>query len=69
MTKKSPAKNQTIDSKKYLFGLDSFGDLAVDSKGELMSYAESIRLVVEEAVLAEKLGVDAIALGEHHREE
>ena len=69
MTKKSPAKNQTIDSKKYLFGLDSFGDLAVDDKGKLMSYAESIRLVVEEAILAEKLGVDAIALGEHHREE
>lgn len=54
---------------RYQFGLDSFGDLATDNKGSLMSHAASIRLVVEEAVLAEKLGVDVIALGEHHRDE
>ena len=51
----------------YLFGLDSFGDLAVKDDGALMNYAEAIRQVVDEAVLAEKVGVDAIALGEHHR--
>jgi probable LLM family oxidoreductase len=34
-----------------------------------MNYAASIRQVVKEAVLADKLGVDVIALGEHHREE
>ena len=54
---------------KYLFGLDSFGDLATKDDGTLMSYAESLRLVVDEAMLADKLGVDSIALGEHHREE
>src|SRR5690606_3446433 len=54
---------------RYQFGLDTFGDLAVGENGELMNYAESIRLVVEEAVLADKLGVDVIALGEHHRDE
>ncbi len=54
---------------KYFFGLDSFGDLATDNDGKLMSYADAIRLVVDEAVLADKLGVDVIALGEHHREE
>jgi probable LLM family oxidoreductase len=54
---------------KYYFGLDTFGDLATDDSGKLMDYAESIRLVVKEAVLADKLGVDVIALGEHHREE
>lgn len=53
----------------YLFGLDSFGDLALKSDGELMSHPEAIRQVVKEAVLADKLGVDVIALGEHHREE
>lgn len=55
--------------KHYFFGLDSFGDLATKDDGTLMSYAESLRLVVEEAILADKLGVDSIALGEHHREE
>ena len=55
--------------KKYFFGLDTFGDLATGDNGKLMNYAEAIRLVVKEAVLADKLGVDVIALGEHHREE
>lgn len=54
---------------EYSFGLDSFGDLATADDGALLNYAESIRTVVEEAVLADKLGVDVIALGEHHREE
>lgn len=60
-----------ISSKKseYLFGIDSFGDLAVDKNGALMSHPDSIRQVVKEAVLADKLGIDVIALGEHHREE
>lgn len=55
--------------KRYFFGLDSFGDLATKENGELTTYAEALRLVVDEAVLADKLGVDSIALGEHHREE
>jgi len=50
-----------------LFGLDSFGDLPVDDDGKLFSHAAAIRQVVEEAVLADELGVDVIALGEHHR--
>lgn len=49
------------------FGLDSFGDLPVDGEGKLFSHAAAIRQVVKEAVLADKLGIDIIALGEHHR--
>jgi probable LLM family oxidoreductase len=52
-----------------LFGLDTFGDLPQDDEGRTMSYAAAIRHVVEEAVLADELGVDALALGEHHRPE
>ncbi|GAA4249154.1 LLM class flavin-dependent oxidoreductase [Dactylosporangium darangshiense] len=51
------------------FGLDTFGDVPEDDKGALMSYAGAIRQVVDEAVLADSLGVDVIALGEHHRPE
>jgi probable LLM family oxidoreductase len=51
------------------FGLDTFGDVPEDDDGALVSYAAAIRQVVEEAVLADDLGVDAIALGEHHRPE
>jgi probable LLM family oxidoreductase len=51
------------------FGLDTFGDVPEDDSGALLSYAAAIRQVVDEAVLADDLGVDAIALGEHHRPE
>ncbi|TCO35756.1 putative LLM family oxidoreductase [Kribbella steppae] len=51
------------------FGLDTFGDIPEDDAGRLVSDAAAIRQVVEEAVLADELGVDAIALGEHHRPE
>ena len=49
--------------KQYFFGLDSFGDLATKDDGTLMTYAESLRLVVEEAILADNLGV--VAQGTH----
>lgn len=52
---------------KILFGLDSFGDIPTGSDGKLMSHAAAIRQVIEEAVLADQLGIDAISLGEHHR--
>ncbi|SED66310.1 LLM class flavin-dependent oxidoreductase [Jiangella alba] len=49
------------------FGLDTFGDVPESDDGVPVSHAAAIRQVVEEAVLADDLGVDAIALGEHHR--
>ncbi|MGW5577710.1 LLM class flavin-dependent oxidoreductase [Micromonospora chokoriensis] len=52
-----------------LFGLDTFGDVPHDDSGKLVSHAAAIRQVVDEAVLADQLGVDVIALGEHHRPE
>jgi probable LLM family oxidoreductase len=52
-----------------LFGLDTFGDVPEDDSGALVSYAAAIRQVLDEAVLADELGVDVIALGEHHRPE
>lgn len=50
-----------------LFGLDSFGDIPTDDNGKLLTHAAAIRQVVDEAVLADELGVDVISLGEHHR--
>jgi probable LLM family oxidoreductase len=52
-----------------ILGLDTFGDVPEDDSGTLVSHAVAIRQVVEEAVLADQLGVDVIALGEHHRPE
>jgi probable LLM family oxidoreductase len=51
------------------FGLDTFGDVPEDDSGIPVSYASAIRQVFDEAVLADAIGVDVIALGEHHRPE
>jgi probable LLM family oxidoreductase len=48
-------------------GLDTFGDVTSDAGGALLSHAQVIRNVIDEAVLADSLGVDFIGLGEHHR--
>ena len=37
-------------------GLDTFGDVTADATGRLLSHAQVIRNVVEEAVLADGLG-------------
>jgi probable LLM family oxidoreductase len=49
------------------FGLDTFGDVTRDATGQLLPHAQVIRNVIDEAVLADELGIDFIGLGEHHR--
>lgn len=58
------AKNQV---RELEFGIDTFGDLPTSDTGELFSYAAAIRQVIDEAVLADKKGVNYIGVGEHHR--
>jgi probable LLM family oxidoreductase len=48
-------------------GLDTFGDVTIDRDGHPLSEAKVIRDVVDEAVLADEVGVDFIGVGEHHR--
>ncbi len=50
-------------------GLDTFGDVTVDSGGRPLPAAQVIRNVVDEAVLADELGVDAFGVGEYHRDD
>jgi probable LLM family oxidoreductase len=49
------------------FGLDTFGDVTAGPDGRLNSHAQVIREVIEQAVLADRLGIDAFGAGEHHR--
>ena len=49
------------------FGLDTFGDVTNDASGATLPHAQVIRNLVEEAALADELGIDFIGLGEHHR--
>src|SRR3954462_4123018 len=48
-------------------GLDTFGDITDGPDGKPLHAAQVIRNLVEEAVLADEVGVDAIGVGEHHR--
>src|SRR5215468_308559 len=52
-----------------VFGLDTFGDVPENGSGTPVSYAAAIRQVLDEAVLADEIGVDVFAVGEHHRPE
>ncbi len=49
------------------FGLDTFGDVTVRPDGKLSSHAQVIRDVIEEAALADVIGIEAFGVGEHHR--
>jgi len=49
------------------FGLDTFGDVTAGPDGRLHSQAQVIREVIEQAALADALGIEAFGVGEHHR--
>lgn len=56
-------------SEPLAFGLDTFGDVTRGTDGQPLPHGQVLRNVVEEAVLADRLGIAAIGLGEHHRED
>jgi probable LLM family oxidoreductase len=62
----APADAQRPDA-PLEFGLDTFGDVTDGPDGRPLSDAQVIRNVIAEGVLADEVGVDAFAVGEHHR--
>ncbi len=48
-------------------GLDTFGDVTVGADGQAVPQPQVIRNLVDQAVLADQIGVDFIGIGEHHR--
>jgi probable LLM family oxidoreductase len=48
-------------------GLDTFGDVTVGADGQPLSHAQVLRHVMEEAVLADQIGLAFFGVGEHHR--
>lgn len=51
------------------FGLDTFGDMTVDDNGQPLSAGQVIRNLVDQAVLADSLGINNFNIGEHHRDD
>lgn len=56
-------------AEQLILGLDTFGDVTTAADGTRASHAQVLRDVVEQAARADALGVDAITLGEHHRDD
>ncbi|AUG29932.1 MULTISPECIES: LLM class flavin-dependent oxidoreductase [Microbacterium] len=50
-------------------GLDTFGDVTVGDDGTRLSDAQTIRDIVDQAVLADQVGLSFFGVGEHHRHE
>src|SRR6202051_1248466 len=48
-------------------GIDTFGDVTTGPDGGPLAQAQVLRDVVEEAVLADSLGIDFFGVGQHHR--
>ena len=48
-------------------GLDTFGDVSLGADGKPKPMDQVLRDVVDQAVLADELGIHFIGLGEHHR--
>lgn len=51
------------------FGLDTFGDMTTKDDGTPETAGQVIRNIVEQAVLADELGLHAFNVGEHHRDD
>jgi probable LLM family oxidoreductase len=48
-------------------GLDTFGDVTLGSDGQPQPMDVVLREVLDQATLADEIGIDFIGLGEHHR--
>jgi probable LLM family oxidoreductase len=49
------------------FGLDTFGGVTHDASGALVPHPQVVRDIIDEAVLADSVGLDFFGVGEHHR--
>jgi probable LLM family oxidoreductase len=57
------------DPSSIELGLDTFGDVTEDAQGVPLPHAQVLRNLVDQGVLADQVGIDFIAIGEHHRKD
>lgn len=50
-------------------GLDTFGDVTIGEDGQRLTDAQTIRDIVDQAVVADQVGLSFFGVGEHHRHE
>lgn len=50
-------------------GVDTFGDVTKTAQGSLTPHDQVLRELIDEAVLADQVGIDFFGVGEHHRDD
>ncbi|MET8327538.1 LLM class flavin-dependent oxidoreductase [Streptomyces sp. NPDC005181] len=64
----SETQSAPTSAGRFEFGLNSFGEFATQGTDRrVLSDAETIRLLLDEAKLAESVGLDMFSVGEHYR--
>jgi probable LLM family oxidoreductase len=58
-----------MNTQNLEFGLDTFLPVTVNTAGQSIDGAQVIRNAVEEAVVADSVGIDSFNIGEHYRTE
>src|ERR1700732_4380058 len=58
-----------MSAREFEFGLDTPAFVSVDESGQPLDGDVVIRNTIEEAVLAETVGIDSFNIGEHYRPE
>jgi probable LLM family oxidoreductase len=56
-----------VGPNRILLGLNTFGDVGVFPDGHPIPHAQVLRQLLEQAELADEVGLHAFAVGEHHR--
>lgn len=67
MTETGQTSDAEARGRSVELGLDTFGDVAAHADGTPHTPAQTLRAIVEEAVLADRTGLDIFGIGEHHR--
>ncbi|MCZ4534150.1 LLM class flavin-dependent oxidoreductase [Gordonia terrae] len=62
-------ESHPVGIEKVELGLDTFGDITAEPDGTLRSGSQTLRDLLEQAILADEVGVDFLGVGEHHRDD
>ncbi|MDQ0755692.1 LLM class flavin-dependent oxidoreductase [Arthrobacter sp. B3I4] len=63
----APNPTAPVGQDRILLGLNTFGDVGVFPDGHPVPHAQVLRQLLEQAELADQVGLHAFGVGEHHR--
>ncbi|MFJ5860584.1 LLM class flavin-dependent oxidoreductase [Pseudarthrobacter sp. NPDC092439] len=65
----APGPTAPVGGDRILLGLNTFGDVGENPGGTPQHHAQVLRQVLEQAELADAVGLHAFGVGEHHRKD